>query len=69
MLYSQYEMLCSMFLSRKLAAESNKVGAISFNIFGKGVVGIALENGEHKTFTEYSEACYWCINKGVKHVV
>ena len=69
MVYSEYEMLCKMFLCHKLAAESNKVGAISFNTLGKGVVGIALENGEHEKFTDYSEARNWCINKGVKYVV
>ena len=69
MVYSEYEMLCKMFLSHKLAAESNKVGAISFNTLGKGVVGISLKNGEDKTFKEYSEARDWCINKGVKYVV
>lgn len=68
MVYSEYDMLCKMFLSPKLAAECHKVTSISFNTLGRGVVGIALKNGKSSTFTEYSEARNWCISQGVKYI-
>lgn len=68
MIYSEYEMLCKMFLSRKLAAEPHKVTTITFNKLGRGVVGITLTSGEHSTFTDYTKARDWCLSKEIKHL-
>lgn len=61
MVYSEYEKLCKLFLNPKLAASKIKVGAISYNTLGHGVVGIGLNTGESAEFTEYLEALNWCL--------
>lgn len=69
MLYSEYAMLVSMFISPKLASASCKVQEISYNRVGKGMVFIKLVNGERKIFSDYLNARNWCLEQGVLYVV